>query len=55
MKALVSSETTKNNFSFVGELLGKVWDVLKPIWDAIWSSIGPVVKDGVKEGIKSQL
>jgi hypothetical protein len=24
MKALVSSETTKNNFSFVGELLGKV-------------------------------
>ena len=55
MKALLSSEVTKNNFSFVIELLGKVWEVLKPIWDAMWGIVGPTVKEGISEGIKSQL
>ncbi len=55
MKALMGSETTKNNFHFVGELLEKVWNILKPIWDTIWSAVGPIVKEKTKEAVVSQL
>lgn len=55
MKKLMESETTKNNFSFVGKLLGTIWDSIKPIIDSIWEAVGPSLKEGVKEGIKSQL
>jgi len=51
MKQLVESETTQNNFSFVGGILHKIWEILKPVVDMFWKIISPFVK----ESIKSQL